>query len=349
MNRQFGALQGLAIVLVVVNHSITKGLEIDKLGYPLPAQEGWLYYILSTLRELGLFAVPTFLFISGCFFAYSARGTNPKLSWKVVWTGLKHLLWPYLFWSVVFYTLMHFRRNEVYTPLGYLKNLIVGYPFHFIPLIAFYYVLSPLLVRLARRFGLVLVVVIGLYQLTLINVVFPGTLGFTFPDWMRFLAPPVLRSTLAEWAIYFPLGLVYSINAGAVLPWLQRFRWAILAVTIAVFVISLLDTFLVWNFPLASFICPLMFLLFAPTLRRDSIPMVRELEKIGRNAYGLYLTNLLVIELVLLGIHFLLPWVFSYQALLQPILFTVGLLGPLVLMKSAMHLPTRPMYRYVFG
>jgi hypothetical protein len=349
MNRHFGALQGLAILLVVVNHSITKGLEIYKLGYPPPAQEGWLYYILLILRDLGPVAVPTFLFISGCFFAYSARGKDPKLSWKVVWTGLKHLLWPYLFWSVMFYILIRFQRNEVYTPLGYLKNLIVGYPFHFIPLIAFYYALSPLLVRLAKRFGFILVVAIGLYQLVLINVVFPGTLGFTFPAWMNLLAPPVLRSTLALWAIYFPLGLVYSINAGSVMPWLQRFRWATLAATLAFFVFSLLDVFSVWNFPLASFIYPLMAVLFSPTLRRDAIPMVRELEKIGRNAYGLYLTNLLVLELVLLGIHLLLPWVFSYQALLHPILFAVGLAGPLVLMKGMLYFPARPVYRYVFG
>ncbi len=348
MNRQFGALQGLAIFLVVLNHSITMGLEIYKLGYPPPAQEGWLYYILLTLRDLGPCAVPTFLFISGWFFAYSARGKDPKLYWKVVWTGLRHLLWPYLFWSVMFY-LIRLERNEVYTPLGYLKNLVVGYPFHFVPLIAFYYVLSPLLVRLAKRFGFVLVVVIGLYQLILINVVYPGTLGFTFPGWVNFLAPPVLRLTLAEWAIFFPLGLVYSINSGSMLPWLQRFRWVNLAVTTALFVLSLLDALSVLRFPLAGFIYPLTFTLFVPTVRRDSIPMVRELEKIGRSAYGLYLTNLLVIEVVLLGIHFLVPWVFSYQALLQPILFITGLVGPLLLIKSVMYLPTRPAYRYVFG
>ncbi len=349
MNRQFGALQGLAIFLVVVNHSITKGMEIYKLGYPPPAQEGWLYYILLTFRSLGPCAVPIFLFISGCFFAYSARGNDPKLSWKVVWTGLKHLLWPYLFWSVMFYILISFQRDEVYTPLGYLKNLLVGYPFHFIPLIAFYYVLSPWLVRLARRFGFVLVAAIGLYQLILINVVAPGTLGFTPPAWASFLAPPVLRSTLAPWAIYFPLGLVYSINTGSILPWLQKFRWTILAVAIVLFVVFLLNEFSVWNFPLAGYIFPLPVVLFCPTIRRDSIPLVRELEKIGRNAYGLYLTNLLVIELTLLGIQLLAPWVFSYQALLQPILFIAGLGIPLILMRGVMLLPTRPAYRYVFG
>jgi hypothetical protein len=77
--------------------------------------------------------------------------------------------------------------------------------------------------------------------------------------------------------------------------------------------------------------------------------MVRELEKIGRKAYGLYLTNLLVLDVVLLGTQLLLPWLFEDQALLQPILFAVTLAGPLVLMNGVIRLPTRPVYRYVFG
>jgi hypothetical protein len=45
----------------------------------------------------------------------------------------------------------------------------------------------------------------------------------------------------------------------------------------------------------------------------------------------------------------LLPWLFNYQALLQPILLTLALVGPLLLMNGGMRLPSRPVYRYVFG
>jgi peptidoglycan/LPS O-acetylase OafA/YrhL len=225
----------------------------------------------------------------------------------------------------------------------------VGYPFHFVPLIAFYYLLSPFLVRFARRFGLVLVVVIWLYQLVLINVVFPGTLGVTFPDWTRVLAPPVLGTALALWAIYFPLGLVYSINARHVLPWLERARWAFLIITVVFFVIFLLDVFSAIHFPLASFICPTTFVLFSTTIRRDSIPKVRTLEKLGRKSYGLYLTNLLFLDLVLFGIHLFAPGLFSYPVLLPPILFALTMGVALTAMDGFTRLPTRTMYRYVFG
>jgi hypothetical protein len=334
---------------MVLNHSISMGLDTQRLGYPPPA-EGWPYYILLVLGQLGIFVVPTFLFVSGWFFSYAAKGSNPpKLSWKVVRAGLRHLLWPYLIWSVAFYVLIYFRWDEKYTPLGYLKNFMVGYPFHFVPLIAFYYLLSPFLVRFARRFGLTLIVVIGLYQLVLINVVFPGTLGVTFPDWMHSFAPPVLRTTLALWAIYFPLGLVYSINAKHMLPWLRRARWAFLIITVVIFVISLLNVFSVIHFPLASFICPATFVLFSTTIRRDSIPEVRTLERIGRKSYGLYLTNLLFMDLVLFGIHLFVPGLFNYPVLLPPILFALTMGVALTTMNGFTQLPTRTMYRYVFG
>jgi hypothetical protein len=334
---------------MVLSHSITMGLDTQRLGYP-PLAEGWLYYLLLVLKELGIFVVPTFLFVSGCFFSYAAQGSNPpSLSWKVVRTGLRRLLWPYLFWSVAFYMLIYFRWDVAYTPLGYLKNLLVGYPFHFIPLIAFYYLLSPFLVRFARRFGLALIVIIGLYQLLLINIVYPGTLGVFFPDWMHIFAPPVLRTTLALWAIYFPLGLVYNINAKQMLPRLQRARWAFLIITAVLFVISLLDVFSVIRFPLASFICPTTFVLVSTTIRRESIPKVRTLEKLGKKSYGLYLTNLLFMDLVLFGIHLFVPRLFSYPVLLPPILFALTMGVALATMNGFTRLPARTMYRYVFG
>ncbi len=350
MNRQFGALQGLAILLVVLHHSIELGWDTARLGYPPPAQ-GWEYYVFMTLWQLGILAVPTFLFISGCFFSYAAQGKNPpSLSWKVVQTGLKHLLWPYLFWSIVFYIWIYFRWDEAYTLLGYLKNLVVGFPFHFIPLIVFYYVLSPFLIRFAKRFGYLIIMIIALYQLILMNIGSPGILGFILPDWMHFLAPPILRTTMALWAIYFPLGLIYSINAKIVLPWLQRFKWALLILAIVFFVISVLDYFSIWSFSLASYICPVMFVLFIPTLKRDSIPIARQLEKVGKKSYGLYLSHLIALDLVLLVIQLFVPWLFNYQILLQPILFTLTLSIPLLVMNSMMRLPKiRPVYRYVFG
>src|SRR5512139_3000186 len=102
MNRQLGALRGLAILIVVLYHTIGLGISIpQEWGYP--SIEVWSRTILSLLQQPGTFAVPIFLFISGCFVSYAAGGTPPRLSWKTVWSGLKRLLWPYILWSSVFY------------------------------------------------------------------------------------------------------------------------------------------------------------------------------------------------------------------------------------------------------
>ena len=348
MNRQLAALSGLAILIVLLNHAIHMGnLGTQELGYP--QAEGGGRYVLLVLSQLGILAVPTFLFTSGSFISYAARRTPPKLPWKNVWAALKRILWPYLFWSVAFFVLVYFRKNEAYTPFGYLKNLVAGYPFHFIPILIFYYVSSPILVRLADRFGYVLVAVVGLYQLFLIGLVFPGILRLNFPNWMQILVPPALGHTMALWGIYFPLGLVYSLKAKKVLPWLYRFRFVLLITTGACFVLHILHKVSVLHFPLAGFVCPLTFLLLAPMIERNSIPMVQQFEKVARKVYGLYLTHLIVLDLAVLCVQVFVPWLFTYQVLLQFFLFVVALGVPLVVMNSMVQLPTRVMYRYVFG
>jgi peptidoglycan/LPS O-acetylase OafA/YrhL len=348
MNRQFAALRGLAILLVVLHHSIDMStLGPQSLGYP--PVEGWEHHILLVLHQLGVFAVPTFLFISGSFVSYAARGKPARLSWKTIWAGLKRILVPYLIWSILFYTVLYIRRNETYTLLGYVKNLLVGYPFHFVPLLVLFYTLSPLLVRVARRFGALLVGIILLYQLTLIWLLRPNVFSFTPPGFLQFIVPPVVATTLAQWGIYFPLGLVYGLNAGEVRPWLHRLRWVLLTGTIAFFVLSVFHELSTAAFPLARDVFPVFFVLLTPLIRRNAIPMVRELETVGKKSYGLYLSHLVVLELAFWALHSLLPWVLDYQVLLLPLLFAAGVAVPLLLMNGVGRSPARTVQRYVFG
>jgi len=348
MNRQLAALSGLAILIVLLFHAIGQGvLGAQALGYP--QAEGWRYYMLMVFSEFGVFAVPIFLYTSGSFISYAARRTPPRLPWTNVWATLKRILWPYLFWSIVFFILIYFRRNEGYTLFGYLKNLFVGYPFHFIPILMFYYLSSPILVRLADRFGYVLVVVIGLYQVLLINLVFPNSLGLDFPNWLQVLVPPGLGTTMAMWGVYFPLGLVHGLKARKVLPWLQKLRFMFLITTGLFFALHVLHKVSVLRFPLSGFVCPLTFMFLVPTIRRNSIPMVRQLEKLSRKVYGLYLTHLIVLDLVFLSVQVFVPWLLTFQVSLVMLLFSAAVGVPLAVMNRAARMPTRAVYRYVFG
>jgi fucose 4-O-acetylase-like acetyltransferase len=348
MNRQFGALGGLAIVLIVVNHSIYLGTIIpEQWGYSAPV--GWVHTFLSILQSFGVFAVPTFLFISGSFVSYAAQGQPPRLSFKFILSTLRHILLPYLVWSIIFYILVYFASNEKYTPFEYIKNLLVGYPYNFVPILVFYYLLSPLLIRIGKSNGLTLIAVFAIYQLVLLNILNPGILGFTFPGWSHFFAPLIIRTTLAKWGIFFPLGLVYGLHAKKLNLWLTKFVWVVVGATTVLFVVDLLDVFSVISAPMAGYICPVMFMLILPVIKRDFIPLVRQLERVGRRTYGVYLTHLIILNLVLLGIKYLAPWMFNLHLLLFPLLLILGLWVPLIMMESVATGLAKQVYRYVFG
>lgn len=348
MSRQFVAFSGLAMVLIVLNHAIQMGLEATvAAGYSVPG--GWGRFLLTLLQALGVFAVPIFLFISGAFVAYAAKGAS-RLSVKFVWNSVRHILWPYLVWSILFYALIYFHGGQTFSFTGYLKNLATGYPFHFVPLLILFYLASPVLMPVARRHPWLLLGAIGGYQLLLIAIRHPDVLSIGLPGVARLLNPPVVGGTFADWGVYFPLGTVFSLHAATLRPRLERMKWGLVFATLALFVLGMLHATGAATAPWARFFAPLPLILTVPVVQRGSIPAVKQLEKVGKRSYGLYLTHLIVLDLSLLVIEQFAGALFSFQFLLFPLLFVVGLTIPLIIMSDmAQRKPTRRMYRYVFG
>jgi peptidoglycan/LPS O-acetylase OafA/YrhL len=348
MGRQFTALRGIAIILVVLSHTIDLGTTYLRDMGALP--EGvWVDYLLSALFGLGLLAVPTFLFLSGCFLAYALRSDSIRSNYKIVRANLKHILIPYVIWSIIFYIEVYFLHGKSFSPVEWVKNLLVGYPFNFVPLLVFYYLIAPLLLWAGKRIGWLLILLIGVYQLFLINVAHAGVLGFQFPAWAEFLAPPVLFRTMADWAIFFPFGLIYVIKARTTLPRLERWKWVFVLTTVALYVLAILSVQNAVNFPLAIYLFPVTFIPLAPVIRRDAIPLVRQFELFGKRAYGLYLMNLIVLDITLYTIQTMAPGLFSLQLLLLPVLFALALAIPMLVMGAAERAPKPGAYRLVFG
>jgi peptidoglycan/LPS O-acetylase OafA/YrhL len=344
MNRQYGALSGVAIVLIVLNHIITAGDTFSPV-------EGWAQYVLTVLQAFGAFAVPTFLFISGAFVSYAARGKS-ALSLKFIWGSVKHILWPYLIWSIIFYLTILVTREQSQSIWDYIKSLLVGFPYHFIPLLLFYYLISPLLVIVGKRFGWLLLLVIGLYQLFLLYAVKPmEAFGLnSVPGWTWYLTPPVLRTTMADWAIYFPMGLVFSMHNSTLKPHLQRWKWVSLTAVILLFLLGMLNVFGVVAAPWARFIVPVPLMFLLPIINRNRIPAVSRFEQVGRRSYGVYLMHFILLDWALYFINELLPGLFVYPLIVYPLLFVVALFVPLLIMEAVARRPsTRKVYRYVFG
>jgi len=348
MSRQFGAFTGLAMVLIVLNHAITFGMEAQTQN-GLPEIQGWMLTILSILQAIGIFAVPIFLFVSGSFVSYAAQGDPPRLSSKFLWSSLRHIVLPYLIWSIIFYLVVFFVSHETNNFAGYIKNILVGYPYHFIPLLLAYYALSPLMLLVLRRHSIVLLVIIAGYQLFTMNVLSPGYLGFVFPSWTSRLVLPVLRTTFADWGVYFPLGLVYGVHSKKILPWLKSWRWILIGSTIIVFCLGAFFAAQNIHLTYVRLFCQTTFVLSMPFISRDQLPWVRQLEKVGKRSYGLYLTHLIILNLSIWLIHTFVPSITGTYFLVFPLLFAIGLLIPLGLMELASRSPGRKIYRYVFG
>lgn len=349
MNRSFPALRGLAIILVVLNHAIHMSSSVAR-SQGAAATATWEQALLYIFSGLGaIYAVPIFLYLSGAFFAYAASKDNLKANYRVVWNNVKHVAIPYLIWSVIFYIEIYFLHDKRFTLVEYIKNLLVGYPFNFVPLLIFYYLISPLLIRLIRYLGWWLIALIGLYQLMLLNIVHPGILGFQFPGWMNILAPPVLSTTLAEWAIYFPLGLIYVKKITSQTEFVEKTKWVWVALTVILYLVAWLDALGVIPMPLARYLAAVPFMLLASIFKRNAIPYVKQLEVLGKKAYGLYLMNLLVLDILLFLLESLLPGLMAYYLLLIPLLFVLALLIPLWIINLFERLGRPGLQRYIFG
>jgi Acyltransferase family len=350
IRRQFSAFRGIAIILVILNHSaymivwFTDTFQLVQLT-PLEST------LLNLLQKPGIFAVPIFLFISGCFFVYAIQGKDMITSWKISIQNITHILWPYLIWSVAFYGVLYILSKESYSLWNYVKFLLTGYPNDFIPLLFFFYLISPVLIPISKRLGWYLIVPILIFQLALLNLQYPGVIGFQFPDWVHIIGPPVIRSTLAIWGIFFPLGIIYSLNQKKADAFFIKYKWAFLMIVACLFIVSITNVIGLQIFPVSILdtICPIFLLLLLPTIRLDKIRYARFLEKIGNRSLGLYLMNLVIINLFLFGILTFAPWSFAYKLVLMPILFSFTLFFSLAIMDFSSHI-FKPSYsRYVFG
>lgn len=348
MSRQFPVMRGLAIVFVLLNHTIAMSLWMAttyNYAQPSPA----LMAVMMTLKQLGLYAVPAFLFLSGAFFAYAVQNRPLRSAYRTVGQNLLGTLWPYLIWSSMFYLVAALLLHEIATPLQYVKNLVVGYPFNFVPLLMAFYVAAPLLCYAIKRYPIATLGGILVYQILVANIDNPATLGFSFPVWMHFLAPPVLRSTFAVWGIFFPLGIAYQQHITWMAATVKKTALWLAAGSLVFYILNVLTELRLVHVPLAAIFSPLLGLLLTSLLRREMVPFTRWFENIGKRSYGLYLTNLVVLVLLLESIRLVFPWLLVHYVLLVPLLFALIIIIPQGIIALFERPPQRFVYRYFFG
>ena len=369
MTRRVSLLMGVAILAVVLTHAASRGqialIEWHDAYSTAAASEAELldtpaYWFLAVLRQLTSFAVPAFLFCSGFFVSYAARGPKGKFTWKMVRARLTDMLIPYVIWSLIWFGLDAL-RGTVYSPLEYIVHLLTGQAdggsYYFIPLVCQFYILSLWIVPLAKSRPKLLLVIAAAFQLFNLALVYlyafgtpiPAAISWTTNLWLIF-----------PWTFFFALGLVSGLHFERFKPWLVRARWGLVGLLAVLAVAGILEPEALLrttghdarNIPvvLSTALYSIVFLLVFIAFERLSLPRPNDITKLGNRSYGLYLTHLKVMEYVTRFIHVALPALLAYQVLIIfPIALVVGLVVPWVAMSLMIKSPLRKYYRYLFG
>lgn len=369
MIRQIPILRGLAILAVVCHHATNWGFiamfwwvhRYRPVTPPNYDQLGTLsYYALTAINQLALFSVPAFLFISGLFITYAARGSSPVLSWKVVKARLINLFWPYLIWSMVIFA-GDGLLGTVYSPAEYIGKLVTGNAvgaYFFIPLLAQFYLLAPFLVRWAKARPGLLLTLSALLQLVMVGIPYLGG------DWDSSVALQGMLKTLdwvfIRWTFFFLLGIVVGFRRKSVGDWLARHKWGLLVAAALLWVLSVVESQLIyratsdWDWAytplkLSSAFYAVGFILAFLAWNTQPSVFSRTVERIGGMSYGIYLVHPKVLELTARLVYHVAPGILAQQLVLVPLLFALVLGGSWLLMAIVARSPARRVHRYLFG
>lgn len=359
MTKRLLTLNGLAALMVVLNHSASYGLNalffwtdryrqvavpnFDQYGSPA-------YYVLFFIHELAEFAIPAFLFISGFFIAFATRTAEGDLKWEIVISRIKKLILPFLLWSVVIAVLL-----QRFPPT--FRQVMTVY--YYIPLIVQYYLLSPYLVPLARRYPQVLLIGTAFLQLGLESLRLLDLLGLDFPG-MRLLINLTPIYFFPGRIFYFSIGLVAGLNLENFNGWLTRYRWGLLIAAFALLALSIAEYMYLtrildrkWLVPEYSGIFRALFAIaFSLSLiafEKIPIPFSENISRLGSKSLGIYFINTPALYVIGLLMYHFMPGILGVPLLYQIILIAIGLGTPLLLMEFLRKIPGKKIYHVAFG
>lgn len=361
-------LNGLATIGLILFHSAGWGFVamyhwreryLPLVGSTADQPGGVAYYVLRTMEQLPVGAIPAFLFVSGLFVAFTARQSG-RVQWPVIRARLQTLLVPYLLWSALLLVLLAAEgrlASAAQIPVMLLTGS-VNPAYYYVPLICQFYLLSFWLVPVARRRPVLLLVVAAVVQLSVQLGYYLGYFGIESPLLEALGATP--KWFFAARIFWFSFGIVAGFNMKLLEDWLPRFRWALAALALLLIPVGILEWEMIvrrsgafWLDHRETFIdtvFALAFILAVLAFYKQSSRMDQPVEEAGLKSYGVYLIHSPVMGYTARAIYHLAPAVLASQLLLQPLLIMAGLGIPLLLMGAVNRMPVvQRFYKYSFG
>ena len=370
MVRRMLYLNGMAIIAVIVFHAT--GMSFVAMlswahrylppGVPATSQIGSpSYFVLRVLEQLIIFAVPAFLFVSGYFVAVATGKNRETISWKAVGVRLKALLIPYLLWTFVILALQVLLEGQGLPLHRLFLSIFTGSTnevMYFVPLLVQFYLLSPLLVRMAKKNWKLLLAVVALIQIGVQLLPYPMFLGLDWPN-ATTLANLVPKWSFPARILWFPLGIIFGFHLDQFKPFLQHYRWVFLATALLAVPLGVIEWELYSRLSgqewlsnretLLDALYGLAVILSFFAFAEAKLPFGRRVENLGSRSYGIYLTHAIFIQYTARLIYHLAPKLLAYQLVLLPVFLLVGLAGPLVMMALVERTALRRYYKLIFG
>lgn len=369
MVRRLLFLNGFAVVCAVINHAIVWDLTAmfwwaDRFLPPGTVDyaplKSWRFFSTTLIDQLVFFAVFVFLFISGYFIAVAAGRQQRSIPWVLVLQRIKFLIVPYLLWTVVILAL-NILQGQTYTAWDLVKVFLLGGvspPYYYVIVLVQLYILSPLLVPLARERWKALLLVTGLLQLLALGAyyaaLFDYDLGALEP------AAKILRDwQMLSYAFWFFLGTVIGFNLQSFSARLIRWRWFLFIGLLASFALGFSEYTLVrllanreWISPQVTFFNrSFVFFILMTFLAFENMPMLffSSLSKLGARSYGIYLIQVIPMELTAKLVYHVAPQLMAYQFLWLTLLVVMGIGVPVIMMEIINRSAFRRYYKYLFG
>ena len=362
MTKRLLFLNGLAILTIPLHHAAAYGFQAmfywGDLYRGIPPGPNYdligslTYYILVIIRQLDTYSVPGFLFISGYFVAFMARGKESNVTFKMLAPRIKVLIYPFLIWTIIRYVLLRQWPES-------LEDVVN--PYHFIPLLIQFYLLSPWLVPIARKNWKLLLLIAAAVHFGVQGLRYMNNLGVTFPglDFLLRLMPRWI--VIGQQPFWFPFGLAFGLHSKQFAEWFTKHKWKWVVLTVVFGVLAVAEYQFAdylngeeWIGPapegLSRNFYILFFLLTFLTFDVVSNTFTKTISNIGSQSLGIYMANIPTIYVVSVLMVRIVPEVLGIQIIYQTVLILCGLLIPLFMMWFVRKIPTlRPSYRYIFG
>jgi peptidoglycan/LPS O-acetylase OafA/YrhL len=320
---EFEVFRAFAIIAVVLIHASSRGVTaLD------PASK--IHVIFNFLNKISLFAVPSFIFMSGVvlFYTYYARWQAKDIV-PFYTKRLKFIVIPYLVVSLLYYLFnqrlyyggIHFQLKAFLNMLPWAE---AGYHLYFIIIIVQFYLLFPLLLFLVKKYPLIkrYFTLIGIGLFLLFYIV--NTFYYSFPH----------RTSLCfTYFIYFFLGASIGMNYKEALAAVIKNRVFIglgalvTGMGLALLYISMdfgrIGSLYLFDFCFYAYgaFASLFLLWLAFVIDQKSSKLSSIMQNIGKHSFGIYLIHPALLGLYIMKIHlsggpmiFILHFIISFIA-----------------------------------